>query len=78
MLATENKNYFQNFYVLLSFPENFCETKYFHYDFTYKNNFKCSSFLVVSGQATLNNLNVMGNLNVNGTTTIFDTVINNT
>ncbi len=36
------------------------------------------SSLNVSGQATLNNLNVMGNLNVNGITTIIDTVINNT
>ena len=36
------------------------------------------SSLNVSGQSTLNNLNVMGNLNVNGTTTIIDTVINNT
>ncbi len=36
------------------------------------------SSLNASGQATLNNLNVMGNLNVNGATTIIDTVIKNT
>ncbi len=37
-----------------------------------------SSSLNVSGQSTLNNVNILGNLNVNGTTTIIDTVINNT
>ncbi len=36
------------------------------------------SSLNVSGQSTLNNVNIQGNLNVNGTTTIIDTVINNT
>ena len=37
-----------------------------------------SSSLNVSGQSTLNNVNIRGNLNVNGTTTIIDTVVNNT
>ena len=37
-----------------------------------------NSSLNVSGQSTLNNVNIQGNLNVNGTTTIINTVINNT
>ena len=32
----------------------------------------------VSGQSTLNNVNIQGNLNVNGTTAVIDTVIKNT
>ena len=37
-----------------------------------------NSSLNVSGITTLNNVNIQGNLDVKGTTTIIDTVINNT
>ena len=37
-----------------------------------------NSSLNVSGQSTLNNVNIGGNLNVYGTTSIINTVINNT
>jgi hypothetical protein len=38
---------------------------------------RLSLTLNVSGQSTLSHVNIMGNLNVNGTTTITDTVIKN-
>ena len=47
MLATGNKTYFLNFYVLLCERKFFCETKINSYDFTYKFSKLCFAFLVV-------------------------------